>query len=606
MTSLQKTFSSGSQPPTDYDRAAEFAAIIREKDIPVAMRDGVKLAVDVYRPDAPGKFPVLLAFGVHSKELQGDEYPKTFPPQPSWSSLWLGHMEAGDTQYFVTRGYVQVIGQPRGFLKSDDGGSRDWDSFDLIEWIAQQPWCNGKIGMIGIGAFASEQFHVARQQSPHLKAIFPYDPRGAYGVLGGFREEFPGGVIHTFRYVNDHMNTVHTVRGKPDALSPEREELWRIAMQNPDYKMYPFIHNVLVQRGQSFPRYFDTLIDPYDDEDTVKKAEIDFEKINVPTHTGAAWYGYTYKTHLCGAQTYFQNIRGPKKLTLNGPAHLDRPLRALRADMLRWYDHWLRDVDTGVMDDPPVRYFVMGANEWRSGDDWPLPETQWTKLYLNSWERLTDEAFAESSVDEFIPPDLFVQMPPIQTNRIEKLRYLSDPLPHDLLIAGPCVLNLFASIDQDDTNWIISLRDVGPDVSVRTAREGEREIREDLPSRELTRGWLKASHRALDPVRSKPWKPWHPLTREAQRPVVPGEINEYNVEFLSTANLFRRGHRICIEISCLDLSTGVLGATNVEYIPYHLCSSKPVLHRIYHDALRPSHLLLPIIPTSEPRGHETV
>ena len=187
-------------------------------------------------------------------------------------------------------------------------------------------------------------------------------------------------------------------------------------------------------------------------------------------------------------------------------------------------------------------------------------------------------------------------MPPTQTNRIERLRYLSDPLPHDLLIAGPSVLNLFASIDQDDTNWIISLRDVGPDVSVRTAREGEREIPTDLPSRELTRGWLKASHRALDPARSKPWKPWHPLTRKAQRPVVPGEIHEYNIEILSTANLFRRGHRICIEISCLDLSTGVLGATNVEYIPYHLCSSKPILHGIYHDALRPSHLLLPIIP----------
>jgi predicted acyl esterase len=131
--------------------------------------------------------------------------------------------------------------------------------------------------------------------------------------------------------------------------------------------------------------------------------------------------------------------------------------------MLRWYDHWLRDVDTGVMNEPPVRYYVMGANEWRSGNDWPLPETQWAMLYLNSWERLTAEPFTSSSVDEFVPPDLFVQMPPTQTNRIKKLRYLSDPLPEDLLIAGPTVLNLFASIDCGDTNWIISLRDVGPD-----------------------------------------------------------------------------------------------------------------------------------------------
>jgi putative CocE/NonD family hydrolase len=596
-TNPQRMFPSGNQPPSDYDRPAEFTAIVRDRDVAVEMRDGVRLAIDIYRPDAPGRFPALLAFGVHSKEMQGDEYPRTFPPQPSWSSLWLGHMEAGDTEYFVSRGYVHVVGQPRGHLKSEDGGSREWDSFDLIEWIAQQPWCNGKVGMIGIGAFASEQYHAARQQPPHLAAIFPYDPRGAYGVLGGFREEYPGGVIHTFRYVGDHVSTAHTVRGMPGPLPGEREEFWRLAMQNPDYKMYPFIHNVLVQRGQSFPRFFDTLIDPYDSEDVVRKAEVDFEKIKVPTHTGAAWYGYTYKTHLCGAQTYFQTIKGPKKLTLNGPAHLDRPLRALRGDMLRWYDHWLGEIETGVMSEPPVRYFVTGANEWRSGNDWPLPETEWTKLYLNNWERLTAEPFKSSSVDDYIPPDLFVQMPPTQTNRIEKLRYLSDPLPHDILLAGPCVLNLFASIDQEDTNWIVSLKDVGPDASVRTAREGEREIRSDLPSRELTRGWLKASHRALDQSRSKPWKPWHRLTREAQEPVVPGEVCEYNIELLSTANLFRRGHRICVEISCLDMATGVLGATNVEYIPYHLCSSKPVLHGVYHDPKHPSHLLLPVIPT---------
>ncbi len=202
-----------------------------------------------------------------------------------------------------------------------------------------------------------------------------------------------------------------------------------------------------------------------------------------------------------------------------------------------------------------------------------------------------------ASVDNYVPPDVFVQMPPTQTNRIAKLRFLTDPLPHDVLVAGPSALNLFAAIDCDDTNWIIILKDVGPDPTVRTAREGEREIPADLPERELTRGWLKASNRALDPDRSKPWKPWHKLTRQARQKVTPGKIEEYAIEIFSTANLFRRGHRICLEITSLDLSTGVLGATNVEYIPYHVCSSRTVVHRIYHDAAHPSHLLLPIIPT---------
>jgi predicted acyl esterase len=126
--------------------------------------------------------------------------------------------------------------------------------------------------------------------------------------------------------------------------------------------------------------------------------------------------------------------------------------------------------------------------------------------------------------------------------------------------------------------------------------EGERDIREDLPERELSRGWLKASLRALDPDRSKPSKPWHRLTRAARQPVEPGKIEAYAIEILSTANLFRRGHRICIEITSMDLPTGVAGATNAEYVPYHICSSRTTVHSIYRDAARPSHLLLPIIP----------
>jgi predicted acyl esterase len=161
---------------------------------------------------------------------------------------------------------------------------------------------------------------------------------------------------------------------------------------------------------------------------------------------------------------------------------------------------------------------------------------------------------------------------------------------------GPSALYLYAALDQEDTNWIIILKDVGPDGSVMTAREGEKEVPDNLPERELTRGWLKASHRALDPDRSEPWRPWHPLTREAQKPVVPGEINEYAIEICSTANLFKRGHRICVDITSMDLPTGVGGATNVEYIPYHICSSKTTVHKIYHNEKYPSYLLLPIIP----------
>jgi uncharacterized protein len=583
-------------PGSNYDREPTFSAIARDTDVMVPMRDGVKICVDVYRPDAPGKFPALLAFAIYNKDIQGPDMAAALPPQPAWSPLWTGPMEAGDTKFFVSRGYVHVIGSPRGVGKSEGGGSREWDCYDLIEWIAVQPWCDGAVGMVGISGFGAEQLAVAKKQPPHLKAIFPFDSRGAYGELGGFRDEYPGGVIHLFRYLVGHFSAMHQHKGPPGPLPPERETMWRDAMNNPDYKMYPHVYNLIAQKGQHMPPYYNVLVDPFDSEAAVKKSEAEFDQIKVPTYTGSGWYGYTYKTHLNGCQHWYRNIKAPKKLLLAGPAHVERPFHTFHGEVLRWHDHWLKGLDTGVMDEAPVRFWVMGANEWRTASDWPLPQTQWTKLYLTSWERLTPDTPAPSSVTETQPPDSFVQMPPSQTTAIARLRYMTDPLPHDVLVAGPIVVTLHAAIDQDDTNWIVILKDVGPDVSVQSVREGEREVPKNLHEREITRGWLKASHRAIDPKRSKLWWPWHPLTREAQMPVTPGAIEDYQIEVMATANLFRQGHRICLDITSLDLPTGVAGATNAEYVPHHICSSKTVLHNVYHDRKHPSHVLLPVIP----------
>jgi predicted acyl esterase len=559
------------------------------------MRDGVKLKIDVYRPETDRPLPALLAFAVYNKDMQDPDLARDLKAQPAWSSLWAGPIEGGDTRFIVSRGYVHVIGGPRGIGKSEGGGSREWDSYDLIEWIAKQPWCDGNVGMLGISGFGAEQLYVARQRPPHLKAIFPVDPRGAYGVLGGFRQEYPGGVVHLFRYLLGHFSAAHQTRGAPAELSPEREQRWREAMANPDYRMYPHIYNVVAQKGQHMPAFYEVLTNPYDRAETVAESEASFAKIEVPTYTGSGWYAYTYKTHLNGAQTYFSKIAGPKKLTLLGPTHLERPFHSFHNELLRWFDHWLKGIDTGMMGEPAVKYWVMGANEWRTATDWPPPAVKWTKLYLNSWERLSPTAPVAGSIDDWTEPDTFAQMPPTQTGTIQRLRYLTDPLPADLTIAGPSVLHLYAAIDKADTNWIVSLKDIGPDVSVRTAREGERTIPANLPERELTRGWLKASHRAVDDARSLPGRPWHPLTREAQAPVPAGETVEYQIEILATANTFRKGHRIAIDIMNLDLPTGVGGATNAEYVPNHICSSATVVHRVFHDPQRPSHLLLPVV-----------
>jgi uncharacterized protein len=597
----KKSMSGGPHsPPPHYDREPSYKGMIQDRDVMVPMRDRVRLCVDVYRPDVQGKFPVLLAFAGHNKDLQTPEACEASGPQPAWSPFWFGAQEAGDTRFFVSRGYVHVIGNPRGVGKSEDGppgppppiNAPNFDAYDLIEWIAEQPWCDGNVGMVGISLFAGNQWWAAMTQPPHLKAIFPYDAFAAYL----FRDLFPGGVFQVMGYLIDQIGVEHHRATIPGPLPPPLEKAWEEAMQNPDYRMYGNMYNILTQKGQHSPATFYNLINPYDTEEAIKDIESNLEKIEVPAYTGAGWYAYTYKCHLQGCQNFFNLLKGPKKILFPGPAHLERPFHSIHNEILRWYDHWLKGISTDIMDEPPVKYWVMGANEWRYGDDWPLPETRWIKYYLHSWERLRPDPFVPSSRDASEAPDAFVQMPPSQTRTVQRLRYMTDPLPEDILIAGPSVLHLHASIDQEDTNWIVILKDVGPDVSVRTAREGENEVPDNLPDRELTRGWLKASHRALDPERSKPWRPWHPFTREAQQPVIPGEINEYTIEILATANLFKKGHRICVDVTCMDVPTGTAFFTNVEYIPYHICSSKTTLHKIYHNEKYPSHLLLPVIP----------
>ena len=584
-------------PPPHYNPPVVCEKIVEQRDVMVPMRDGKRLAVDIYRPEMKGKFPALLAIAPHNKEFQTPEFARAAQwSQPAWSRMWFGGAEGGDTDYLVTRGYVHVCGNMRGAGKSEGGGDMHWDYYDLIEWIARQPWCDGNVGMVGISAFGGAQFTAAALNPPHLKAIFPYDSMGAYGEWH-FRDFYPGGVIHTMMFLLDSCNVVHLNRGQPGKLPPEMEKNWKEAMKNPDYLMYPNIFNVLVEKGQTMPLLFNTLIDPYDTEEIIAATEKKFKSIKVPAYTGAGWYAYTYKLHLQGSQQWFQNIKVPKKLLFTGPAHLQRPFHSFHDEILRWYDHWLKGKDTGVMDEPPVKIWVMGENRWRSGADWPLPETQWTKLYLDSWERLRPEPFVPGARDAKARPDTFAQMPPTQTNSVSRLRYMTAPLPGDTLAIGPIALTLYAAIDKTDTNWIIILKDVGPDVSVQTARPGETTVPNNLHERELTRGWLKASHRAVDPKRSKPWRPWHPLTRKAQKPVKPGEVNEYAIEILSTANLFKAGHRICIDITSTDFPSGLAGAHDVEYAPYHLCSSQTVVHKVYHNAKYPSHLLLPIIPS---------
>ena len=207
-------------------------------------------------------------------------------------------------------------------------------------------------------------------------------------------------------YLLGMFSCVHEPCGQPGPLSPEDEAKWEWAMNNPDYRMYAHLWNILTQKGQRQGMTFWTLIDPYDYPELLEKSEVDFQKVKIPFVCGSGAYAYTYKMHWQGAQHWFINAQNsPKKrLLFNGPAHMERPFHDMHDDIIRWYDHWLKGIDNGAEDDPPVKVWVMGENKWRTYGDWPVPETQWTKFYLDSWERLTTEESLPKDADPELQP----------------------------------------------------------------------------------------------------------------------------------------------------------------------------------------------------------
>ena len=237
-------------------------------------------------------------------------------------------------------------------------------------------------------------------------------------------------------------------------------------MENPDYKIYSNMYNVLTMKGQHSPLAFGMLIDPFDKEEVIEEAEENFKKIKIPIYTGAGWYAYTYKMHLRGAPDAGTAPSRPhKKLLFTPPAHPERPFHALHDEILRWYDHWLKGIDNGIMAEPPVKYWVMGENTWRTEKTGPCLRRSGPRTICAVGRGLVWSPSPESATTTStrrVRPDA---AHPDQQDPEASLHDRS--VPEDLLIAGPTALNLFASIDQDDTNWIVTLKDVGPDVSVR-------------------------------------------------------------------------------------------------------------------------------------------
>ncbi|MDP2643383.1 MAG: CocE/NonD family hydrolase [Desulfobacterales bacterium] len=529
------------------------------RDVPVTMRDGVKLCVDIYAPDAPGRFPALLSYACYGKDVQ--KLPVAAGPVDFRTGN--GGIEAGDSEYFASRGYVQVIADARGTGHSE-GAYRFFsrkeqeDGYDLVEWMATQPWCDGKAGMLGLSYFAMIQYLVAALNPPHLKAIFAYD-----AMTDIYRHWFYHGGILNYGFLFQWWPHVpaHTIAplGVPEA---ELEKMIEQARADKDVQACPVAYITLRVPERNVP-LFDALLHPNDGPYYWERsAYTKFDDIKVPAYILSRWNGWGI--HLPGAFSAYLGIRSPKKLMVVAEG-FDRPWQADHDIILRWYDHWLKGIDTGIMDEPPIRIFTPGKNKWRLEHEWPLARTKWAKFYLRENGMLTEAAPVLNE-----KPDDFTNVPGLAPGqKVPSVNFETAHLAEDTEITGPIALHLFAALSAPDGDWLAEIHDIAPDGSTTL----------------VTKGWLKASHRELDPGRSKPYQPFHPHLRRV--PVVPGRITEYDLEIRETSYLFRAGHRLRLTVQ---------GQDNGPVNGFHLPGSTESRHIIYHSADYPSYLLLPIIP----------
>ncbi|MER7116169.1 CocE/NonD family hydrolase [Saccharomonospora azurea] len=558
---------------------ADGNTITIRKDLTAPMRDGVSLAVDVYHGEEDRPRPALVAMSPYGKELQVQSL--MLPPQRRPSPLWDGCLEAGDIARIVAEDYVHVIADLRGSGASEGvmignynagGVPLGQDAYDLIEWVAGQPWCDGNVGMVGVSYFASMQVLAAAERPPHLKAIFC-----SGGHYDFYETSYHGGILWFMPRAaregrgGDSGIAVSNIKSRmQEELSPE-ELAQRVEQRlaDPDVRKWPNLAHIL-HYPKNRELWYDIILNELDGEYYEERNPITLApNIDIPVYVQINWgRGWTVD----GSIELFKTLRGPKKLDLLPyPPMQERPFHEVHDDMFRWYDYWLKGIDTGVMDEPPVNVFVEGTRTTVTADQWPLEEVEYRPLYLRPRRKLSPKP--EPLATEFADPDGFYQAPLTVTDKVEMLRWSTEPFTEETEMIGTGAAHLFVEIDTDDTNLVLRLWDTAPD--------GTRHL--------VTTGFLKASHRELD-ERTTEGNPYHPHTRAI--PVEPGTIEEYVVRLYPFAHAFRPGHRLEMELSCNE----PLADAHNSLLPpeaMHLPSGRATSHKIYRDADHHSRLVLP-------------
>ena len=527
------------------------------------MSAGIELDCDLFRPNSGEKFPALLGCHAYSKD---DQFA---PLTPVGTGGLRGHMEAGDSQFFVRRGYAHVICNMRGTGESGGfwqcwGPDEIKDIADVIGWIADQPWCDGNVGMFGPSYFAIVQKRVAALEPPALKCLF-----AMYGLTDLYRDfDYNGGILrYTFRqrWIDKISNLKVDNALRRELGDEEYESRIAAALSDPEIAAVPHLVQALnnPDHGRN-PYIVAPVIQPLDGPWYRRHSLDDDARLGVPAYLGSCWG--VYGLHGPGDFRSWDRWSGPKKFTVGPPIYLDRPVYQYHFEALRWFDHWLKDNDTGIMAEPPVQIFLDEAATWVEADDWPLPETRFTPFYLHENGLLSEPEHWPNE-----PHSVFVDSP----YQRGELTFRTPPMVEQTDICGPFSLTLYAATTDTYVLWFASLIAIAPD--------GEERL--------LTRGWLRGSQRRMDPARSTPWVPWH--SHDRREPLTPGEIYEFCIAIVPYGIRLRPGWRLGIRLRGCDDETP---AHHLQGIAQgHVARQSSARISVYHDSDHPSHLLVPVI-----------
>ena len=561
------------------------------------VRDGTVISTDVYMPTEGGPFPALLI--------------RT--PYDNHSDILVLH----EAMYLVRAGYAVVAQDVRG--RFDSGG--EWypfvneasDGHDAVEWVAAQPWCNGKVGTVGPSYLGLTQWQAAQGGSPHLLASVP---RVAYSNAY-HNWVYTGGAFQLAFNLNWAISNSTRTTSNQYRFLPEGNHIGTL------YRHLPLI-TADEAAGRSIPHWKGWVGHPtYNDYwRGMSPAEDHYSEMEVAAYSMAGWYDVFLQGGLnsfmgmtAGARTekarrsqkiivgpwihslggHYQKVIPRGSLTVTGDVDFGpNVLVDLHAEEVRWMDYWLKGIDNGIVDEPRVKVFVMGANRWREADEWPLPETQYTPYYLHSGggaNSLFGDGGLGATTPESEPPDRYVYDPehPVMTiggstccaeeaipvsmgprdqrpneYRPDVLVYSTGELERDVEVTGPVKMVLYASSGARDTDFTAKLVDVHPDGYAMN----------------VAQGIIRARYRDS-------WE--EPSLLE------PGQVYEYTIDLWSTSNCFLKGHQIRVEVSSSNFpqfdrnpNTGHAFGQDAEM--------QKADQVVYHDAEHPSHILLPVIP----------